>query len=503
MERRFTSLAQAFFEPEDRSSPHRSLWKPPEDLQPVNRKQLVAPDLETSFGDIIVSVDQFFPTFSLATVEDDNIRLTSSYAASTPDTYLLHLLAPSGFDRQRKFSYETRWENLNCRLNSIQVDTLRSYERLITRYLEFCEEEGVEPKDRFPADPRVVNNWVGKSGRKYSPGYLRSWFNAIEFWHQLHEVSFDLDKKIKDRTINGAKRIGPPARPLRRGLTIEDLLIITNHLEQETKEKPVKKSVNVAINAASLFLFFGMGRAKDAIVERRTQMTRTSRKDRGIAAQRELQGLPTSPKTRNYPTFSKSYDVHGGCFQLHQATENMPAVYSVRIPWDKMKHEEGETIQLAEQVGIDSRICPVRALTEHLELNHPSEDDPAFSYFGDNGQRIWLTRSWFTDRINEALLAANKEKIHGHSFREGGATFYTTAGVDPEVTRACGRWAGKSNFQLYLRQKQAIAARHLANLHLGPEKKKTSTSKAPKNSRAKNTLEVVTDDEIEDSVESD
>jgi hypothetical protein len=490
VESRFVELRDAITGQQTASARSDRQWKPPTDLRPTNRKQIVAPELETSFGDIVISPNQTFPTFSLATIPDDSIRLSSTYPETILDTHVLFLLAPSGYEQRRKYSYETRWENLNTRLNSVQKETLRSYERLVTRWLRFCEEEGIEPKDRFPANPQDVNNWVGSYARKYSAGYLRSHFNAIEFWHELHDLEFSMDTKIKNRTLNGAKRLGPPARPLRRGLTTDDLLVIVDSLDDEATRNPKRRAVNLAIKAATLFSFFAMARLKDAALDRRASKKRTSKKNKQIITGYQKLNLPPLEVEQDV-TFTTGYDVHGSCFEFHPATDDMPAVYSIRIPWDKMKHEKGETVHLAEQLAIDPKLCPVRAIKEHLEVNKPGDEEPGFCYYGDKGQRIWLTKKCLTDRVNEALVLDGRDRIHGHSFREGGATFYTKAGVDPEITRACGRWAGKSNFQIYLREKEKIAGQHLANLTNEPKRRsnrRRTASKVPE-------FEVTTDEE--------
>ena len=67
------------------------------------------------------------------------------------------------------------------------------------------------------------------------------------------------------------------------------------------------------------------------------------------------------------------------------------------------------------------------------------------------------------NHINTILKAWGWGTAFGHSFRIGGATFYLSQKVDPEIVRIAGRWRSLA-YEAYIRAFEHVASRHLGGL---------------------------------------
>lgn len=65
--------------------------------------------------------------------------------------------------------------------------------------------------------------------------------------------------------------------------------------------------------------------------------------------------------------------------------------------------------------------------------------------------------------INERFTIRGMGTTFGHSFRIGGASFYLSQKVDPEIVHIMGRWRSLA-YQVYIRAFEQVASRHTANL---------------------------------------
>ena len=65
--------------------------------------------------------------------------------------------------------------------------------------------------------------------------------------------------------------------------------------------------------------------------------------------------------------------------------------------------------------------------------------------------------------INSILKTQGWGTAFGHSFRIGGASFYLSQKVEPEIVRIAGRWRSLA-YEAYIRAFEQIASRHLGNL---------------------------------------
>ena len=67
------------------------------------------------------------------------------------------------------------------------------------------------------------------------------------------------------------------------------------------------------------------------------------------------------------------------------------------------------------------------------------------------------------DHINNILGAWGWGTSFGHSFRIGGASFYLSQKIDPEIIRLAGRWKSLA-YEAYIRAFEQVVNRHMAGL---------------------------------------
>jgi hypothetical protein len=65
--------------------------------------------------------------------------------------------------------------------------------------------------------------------------------------------------------------------------------------------------------------------------------------------------------------------------------------------------------------------------------------------------------------INSILSVRGWGTAFGHSFRIGGASFYLSQKVDPEIVCIAGRWRSLA-YEAYIRAFEQVASRHLGGL---------------------------------------
>ena len=121
------------------------------------------------------------------------------------------------------------------------------------------------------------------------------------------------------------------------------------------------------------------------------------------------------------------------------------AVYSsllvVRFRWTKTIQFGNRILQIPLMAYPDSIFCPVQAYKRMCFLNPCSSDDAAFSYI-KNGKSVPITYIQFQKRLRELIckIGLNPNLFSSHSFRRGGATLASKAGVSPSSIQLLGDW---------------------------------------------------------------
>jgi hypothetical protein len=123
------------------------------------------------------------------------------------------------------------------------------------------------------------------------------------------------------------------------------------------------------------------------------------------------------------------------------------------------KPGEIQSIFLVPQEGL----CPIEALKNLATVVPAGSDDPLFSWRDQHGNIRPMVKSKAIAHINAILKTWGWGTTFGHSFRIGGASFYLSQKVDPEIVRIAGRWRSLA-YEAYIRAFKLVASRHLGGL---------------------------------------
>jgi len=122
-----------------------------------------------------------------------------------------------------------------------------------------------------------------------------------------------------------------------------------------------------------------------------------------------------------------------------------------------------QEIILAQQ----SAFCPLEALHALSYGNRQAwllaPRSPLFSWVDSHGACRPTTKTSALRRINSLLQQAGFDCAYGHSFRIGGASYFLSKGVDPEIVRLTGRWRSLA-YQLYIRSFELVVNRHIGSI---------------------------------------
>ncbi|KAF7319316.1 hypothetical protein HMN09_00269200 [Mycena chlorophos] len=187
-------------------------------------------------------------------------------------------------------------------------------------------------------------------------GTVKGWLSAVRAWHDVAGATWHGETRLlelvrKTAHKEGAKHSKPPRPPA----TLEHMLALSKSLDRKNGE-------DLTVLACALATFWGCRRLGETTVPK---------------------GDAFDPK-------------------VHIARSAYPSRTSdglaLHIPWTKSTGEKGGTLVLAER---DDELCPVKAYSQHLALNHvvPRGEMPLFS-FRDSKDGLWrpLTKPFFLHR---------------------------------------------------------------------------------------------------------
>lgn len=108
-------------------------------------------------------------------------------------------------------------------------------------------------------------------------------------------------------------------------------------------------------------------------------------------------------------------------------------------------------------------LCPLEALRNLAEVIPAGPDDPLFSWRDRLSNVQPMVKSKAINHINSVIRAWGWGTTFGHSFWIGGASYYLSQKVDPEIVRIAGRWRSLA-YEAYIRAFEQVASRHLGGL---------------------------------------
>jgi len=107
-------------------------------------------------------------------------------------------------------------------------------------------------------------------------------------------------------------------------------------------------------------------------------------------------------------------------------------------------------------------LCPLKALHNLFQVVPARATDPLFSWRDRSNNIRPMSKSAALNHLNSIFSALGWGNAFGHSFRIGGASFYLTQKVDPEIVRIAGRWRSLA-YETYIRAFEQTASQHLSN----------------------------------------
>ena len=100
----------------------------------------------------------------------------------------------------------------------------------------------------------------------------------------------------------------------------------------------------------------------------------------------------------------------------------------------------------------DSPLCPVRAVKDMMSAFEDAPSTTPLFSFKKNGGVVPLTQQTFSKCLQTVLKACGLpfDKLSGHSFRRGGASFAFSVGVPVSIIKLQGDWKSDS-YERYIR----------------------------------------------------
>lgn len=136
-------------------------------------------------------------------------------------------------------------------------------------------------------------------------------------------------------------------------------------------------------------------------------------------------------------------------------------------PYARLNLPSAKTAKLGEIQSVflipQEGLCPLNALQNLARVVPAGPDYLLFSWHDKHGS-VWpMVKSKAIDHINSVIKAWGWGITFGHSFRIGGASFYLSQKVSPEIIRIAGQWKSLA-YKVYIRAFEQVASHHLGGL---------------------------------------
>ena len=373
---------------------------------------------------------QFNPCFSSVFPSQDSTRIPHKYPTNL--TPFLSELRPHCPARDRlclwKPAFVRSSDNLNTEITDEDLDRLitvintswqpttrETYGAGLLLFHVFCDSRLITEIHRCPADPLLMLTFISSCAGAYSGKTLANYFYAVRAWHTLHGAPWRMNAAEMKAALDGAAILAPPSskRPKRAPLTISTITSLATKFNFSIP-------LDAAVFACLTTSFFSAARL----------------------------GEFTLPSLK---AFIPTHHVKPSDVRSNQDRNGL-SVTVFRLPRTKCS-SDGEDVFWAAQEGICD---PQHALSNHLAVNNPPQDQPLFAWRHPSGLRA-LTRSEFLKSINLAAFELGLDSLKGHSIRIGAVLEYLLRGVPFDVVKSIGRWSRES-FLLYLRQHAVVIA---------------------------------------------
>jgi hypothetical protein len=312
---------------------------------------------------------------------------------------------------------------LDTILASFAPSTRSSYGAGLLRFNEFCDRHRIPESDRMPASYALIVTFVGEYKGSVSGRTIKLWLSALRAWHNIHRAPWlDDDPWLHMARTTALKEGAHLSRPPRPPVT-------TSHLLTLHKALNLSDPRHAAIWACACAAFWGCRRLGELLV---------------------VSSSSFDPSFHLARSASISYKSQRGYDSA-----------SIHLPWTKTTKQDGGTLVLT---GRPDLLCPVRALRNHLKVNHNIPPSAPFFSFCKKSSWSTLTKSSFIDSCTRIWRSSQLTLTSGHAFRIGGASELLLAGTPPEVVASLGGWTSLS-FLLYWRRIEEILPLHISQAY--------------------------------------
>lgn len=297
--------------------------------------------------------------------------------------------------------------------------TLKSYNSGVVKLYRFAKVKNVEKNELLPISPTLMKRFVVWGSKKeveqagddesVKSSTLKAYIAGIKAWHMFHDKPYPnhVDGAVKtllkatkmtEAIINEIEKKRPP-------VLVSDLVILLEVLPDEGE-------MGLAMMTVALVAFWGTARLGELLLDNQKKI------------------LP------KWDDLVWAEDKSYVRINIHNAKTAKPG--------------EIQAIHLQRQ---NSVLDPVSMLEEWFAFKPRKSSDEIFSvWVGDRKQRLGkqATINRFRSVWN-ARRQKNKQLLHGHSFRIGGASLRWNLGAEREEVKRCGRWASNA-YLVYLRK---------------------------------------------------
>ena len=281
--------------------------------------------------------------------------------------------------------------------HSLAPDTFTTYRTGINHYLRFCQQFAINP---LPLCENIMEPFVVSLQHRLAYKSSKVYLCGVQYWSTISGFTNEIaDMARLEYVLRGIRRIQGNrfTRPMRAPITWELLQVICRHIV--LSENPWDRDM---LLSAVLLAFFALLRVSEY----------------------------TSPTTtRSDPNSLSVGDV------TVDARHRVARVHIKKSKTDPFRL--GVTLRVC---AIPHAFCPVKALIRYLS-RRGARPGPFFMY--SNGS--FLTRARIRDLLARSL--PHVQNINTHSFRRGGASALSDAGVEGHVIQILGRWKSDAYIQ--------------------------------------------------------
>lgn len=273
--------------------------------------------------------------------------------------------------------------------------TTRQYAAAVNILFSFLKSEGQDPTSRQPFRSKVIYSfilWCSSSDDKpVLTNTIKRYLTGLRMWHVLHDNPFpDINSnRVRLLLKSCTKTEVKITRKVRTGLTLQDLLALSDRLTSSN-------TLDLVTKAVLLVGFWGLARLGELTLHRDHPLIFVRRRD------------------------------------LRFSRDGRHAVIRLRLA----KTATPGDIQLLRLTVQPNRLDPINVLHELITVLPGKPDDPLFP---GRLRTIPISRHYISN-----FLKANGPQEHtqwsGHSLRIGGASFQAHAGRSVASLKKLGRW---------------------------------------------------------------